>query len=62
MVQLIILLAVFAVLHLVLEIATTAAIGLAVVITGALWLLWKLRWLILGIVGLDVLFGGGGDD
>ncbi|RAU19998.1 hypothetical protein CU669_20775 [Paramagnetospirillum kuznetsovii] len=25
----------------------------------ALWVLWKLKWVILGILGLEMLFGGG---
>lgn len=25
-----------------------------------LWLAWKLRWIILGLIGLDLLLGGGG--
>jgi hypothetical protein len=25
----------------------------------ALWVLWKLKWIILGILGLEMLFGGG---
>jgi len=25
-----------------------------------LWILWKLRWIILGLLGLEMLFGGGG--
>jgi len=29
----------------------------------ALWVLWKLKWVILGILGLEMLFGGdGGSD
>jgi len=27
-----------------------------------LWVLWKAKWLILGFLGLEMLFGGGGRD
>jgi hypothetical protein len=27
-----------------------------------LWIVWKLKWVILGILGLEMLFGGGGGD
>jgi len=42
-------------LHLLLQVPVIVAAGGAVV----LWLLWKLKWIILGILGLDMLFGGG---
>ena len=31
---------------------------------GALlaWIIWKLKWVILGILGLEMLFGSGGGD
>jgi hypothetical protein len=45
-------------LHLVLHVPLVVAGGGAL----ALWLLWKLKWVILGLLGLDMLFGGGGGD
>jgi|GEM_PF-1484481 len=35
---------------------------LAAIAMLLLWLLWKLKWVILGIIGLDMLFGGAGAD
>jgi len=34
------------------------AIICAAVATIVLWLLWKLKWIILGIIGLEEIFGG----
>ena len=59
---LIFLLAVFAVLDFMLHLPAQFAIGAAAVVTIVLWLLWKLKWVILGIVGLEEIFGGRGDD
>jgi putative effector of murein hydrolase LrgA (UPF0299 family) len=53
--SLIILLFVAGALHLGLHIPVIAAvIGVLV-----LWVLWKLKWVLLGILGLEMLFGGG---
>ena len=43
-------------------VATVVVIGVAVVGAAILWVIWKAKWLILGILGLEALFGGGGDD
>ena len=59
---LVILALVFAGLHFLLFLPVQFAIGGAVIATVALWLLWKLKWIILGIIGLEELFGGRGDD
>jgi hypothetical protein len=56
---LVILLVAFAGLHLVLLLPTQAAIFGATVLTISLWILWKLKWIILGIIGLEEFFGGG---
>jgi hypothetical protein len=42
-------------LHLGLHVPVLLALSGAVV----LWVLWKLKWVILGIFGLEMLFGGG---
>ena len=57
-----VLVAVFAGLHFVLAVPAQAAIVVAAVVTVGLWAVWKLKWVILGIIGLEELFGGGGDD
>ena len=58
---LIILLLAFAGLHFVLFLAAQAAIVIAAIATVGLWLLWKLKWIILGIIGLEEIFGGRDD-
>jgi len=58
---LVILLAVFAFLKFMLLLPAQFAIGAAAVVTLVLWLLWKLKWVILGIIGLEEIFGGRGD-
>jgi hypothetical protein len=58
---LVILLISFAGLHLGLLVPTQLAIVGATVSTVGLWLVWKLKWIILGILGLEELFGGGSD-
>ena len=58
---LVILLVIFAALHFMLWLPIQFAIGAAVVATLVLWLLWKLKWVILGIIGLEEIFGGRGD-
>ena len=35
---------------------------LATIIVAALWVVWKLRYVILAVVGLNYLFGRGSDD
>jgi len=59
---LIILVALFAFLHFFLLLAASFAVGAAAVVTVVLWLLWRLKWIILGIIGLEEIFGGRGDD
>ncbi|HMA51676.1 MAG TPA: hypothetical protein VKP60_18080 [Magnetospirillaceae bacterium] len=58
---LVILLIVFAGLHFVLLLPAQIAIICGAVATAALWLLWKLKWIILGIIGLEEIFGGRDD-
>jgi hypothetical protein len=55
---LIILLVLFGGLHLGLLLPTQAAIVGAGALTVGLWLVWKLKWIILGIIGLEEFFGG----
>ena len=57
MFQLVLVVALFAVLHFVLLLPVQASIIGAAIVTVVLWLLWKLRYIILGIVGLEMLFG-----
>ena len=52
---------IFAGLHFLLFLPAGVAIIAAAVVTIALWLLWKLKWIILGIIGLEEIFGGRGD-
>jgi len=58
MAWLIILLIAFAGLHFGLFLPAQMAIICALAATGALWLLWKLKWIILGVIGLEEVFGG----
>ncbi len=58
---LVILLVLFAGLHLGLLLPTQMAIIGAGISTVGLWLVWKLKWIILGIIGLEEFFGGRGD-
>jgi hypothetical protein len=57
-----ILLAAFAGLHLGLLMPTQIAIIGSAVFTIILWVLWKLKWVILGIIGLEEIFGGKNDN
>ncbi|WP_096700933.1 hypothetical protein [Magnetospirillum sp. 15-1] len=50
-----ILLFVAGILHFFLQVPLVIAAGGAFV----LWVIWKLKWIILGILGLEMLFGGG---
>jgi len=59
---LVILLAVFAGLHLGLLMPVQVAIVGATIFTVGLWIVWKLKWVILGIIGLEELFGSRDDD
>ena len=52
---------IFAGLHFLLLVPPSLAIIVAAVVTIGLWLLWKLKWIILGIIGLEEIFGGRGD-
>lgn len=46
-------------IHLLFQVPVLVAGGGAL----ALWVLWKVKWIILGILGLEMLFGGdGGSD
>ena len=58
---LIMLLIAFAGLHFALLMPAQMAIICAAVATIALWLLWKLKWIILGIIGLEEVFRGRDD-
>jgi hypothetical protein len=49
----------FAFLHYLLPLAL--AVLAAAMVAFALWVLWRLKWVILGIIGLEELFGGRGD-
>jgi len=59
---LVILLAVFAGLHFGLLMPVQIAIVGATIFTVGLWIVWKLKWVILGIIGLEELFGSRDDD
>jgi len=61
MAWLVILLLAFAGLHFILLLPAQMAIICAAISTAALWLVWKLKWIILGIVGLEEIFGGRDD-
>lgn len=58
---LIVLLVLFAGLHFLLLLPAQMAIAGAAVLTAIFWLTWKLKWVILGIIGLEEIFGGRGD-
>ena len=58
---LILLLIAFAGLHFLLFFPAQMAIICAAIVTAALWLLWKLKWIILGIIGLEEIFGSRDD-
>jgi hypothetical protein len=62
MAWLIILLVLFAALHLILLVPAQLAIVGGVVLTAIVWMVWKLKWVILGIIGLEEIFGGRGDN
>jgi hypothetical protein len=55
---LIVLVILFAALHLLLLLPTTMAVVIALVATGMLWIVWKLKWVILAVIGLEEIFGG----
>jgi len=59
---LIILLLLFAGLKFALLLPAQFAIIGAAVATIVLWVVWKLKWVILGIIGLEEIFGGRNDD
>jgi hypothetical protein len=56
---LVILLVLFGGLHFVLLVPPQVAIVGAAASTIGLWILWKLKWIILGIIGLEEFFGEG---
>jgi hypothetical protein len=57
MTWLIILLLCVAGFHFILLLPIQPAIGVALILTLVLWLLWKLRWIIIAIIGLEAFFG-----
>ncbi len=59
---LIILLIGFAGLHFGILMPTQVSIICSAAFTIVLWILWKLKWIILGIIGLEELFGGKDDE
>ncbi len=58
---LVILVLAFAGLHFGLLLPPQAAIVGAVIMVTGIWIIWRLKWVILGIIGLEELFGGKGD-
>jgi len=54
--SLVILLFIAGALHVLLQVPTVLAVGGAL----ALWVVWKLKFVILAVLGLEMLFGGGG--
>ncbi|HLY90019.1 MAG TPA: hypothetical protein VKQ27_13640 [Acetobacteraceae bacterium] len=50
---LVLLLILFAIFHVALLIKVAFAIVLAAALTIGLWVLWRLKWVILGILGLE---------
>lgn len=58
---LVILLVGFAGLHFGLLFPVQFSIFGATVFTVGLWIVWKLKWVILGIIGLEEFFGGRDD-
>jgi hypothetical protein len=62
MAWLIILFLLFAGLHFVLLLPAQLGIIVAAVATVVLWIVWKLKWVILGIIGLEEIFGGRDDN
>jgi hypothetical protein len=59
---LVLLLVAFVGLHFAILLPAQAAIIAAALLTIGLWIIWKLKWVILGIIGLEELFGGGRGD
>jgi hypothetical protein len=55
---LIVLVILFAALHILLLLPTPIAVTGALVVTGVLWAVWKLKWVILAVIGLEEIFGG----
>ena len=58
----VILLVGFAGLHFGLLMPVQISIVGASLFTVGLWIVWKLKWVILGIIGLEEIFGGRRDD
>jgi len=54
---LVFLLILYAIFHLALLFKMAFAVILAAALTIGLWVLWRLKWVILGIFGLEELFG-----
>jgi len=52
----------FAGLHFGLLLPAQVSIVGAAVFTVGLWIVWKMKWVILGIIGLEEIFGGRDDD
>jgi hypothetical protein len=59
MAWLVVIVLLFLFLHYLLPI--TLAIGAAAMVALLLWIAWRLKWVILGIIGLEELFGGRDD-
>lgn len=58
----IILFLMFAGLHFALLLPAQIAIVASAMVTILLWIVWKLKWVILGIIGLEEIFGGRDDN
>jgi hypothetical protein len=54
--------ALFLTLHFLVLAPTQLAITAAAVLTAILWVIWKLKWILLAIFGVEELFGGRGND
>jgi len=52
---------IFSIFHFLFQLPADASIVGAGILTVVFWVIWKMRWIILGILGLEMLFGGGGD-
>lgn len=54
----IVMVVVAAALHLLVGFPIGPAVVVSLVASGVLWIIWKLKWILLGILGLSALFGG----
>lgn len=62
MAWLIILIFLFLALHFFLLVPTQLAIASAAVLTVVLWIFWRVKWILLAIIGLEEVFGDRGND